>query len=408
MGRPRTRKRHMKVDSEKIFGFFALGFDKAKVMKQASISQRSYYYAKGEFDALPQTRKDEILAEARKSYDERMFDREYWFKWDYLHKQGESQIPIIQKWYDVMVMRKVKPASIINRMRTFHDICLGLAGRGKNKVRIRENKIAPHLFEEKDGVEWILTLTKKKLENVGNARLVIRNFLKFGKGIEPTQISGEKVGYGEMVTEYFRDEELDSIYYVLDNAVSSLGTELMFYAQKYGINADELQKCVKTLVMFLHHSATRIRASLRIKAENFETFQFQDAKAMKVTVFDKGKEGKEKRVKPILAVLQRQLESYGIRNRKYANLPYERMFPFKYKDIREIMKLVYEKAGIKREIRQPLHIWRHTFAMHYHRRTNYNTAFCCMVGGWDDEKTFKDCYGAPELKDFIPLALSIT
>jgi len=307
-----------------------------------------------------------------------------------------------------MIMRNVKSNSILQRIRHFQNICYGLHGRGKQKKRIRENKIPPHVFEESDGIEWILLLKKNGLKGVFGARMTIRSFLKYAKGVEPTQISGEKVGYGKMVDEYFRQPELDRIYHILDNVREAMPELSKFYALKYGMTYEEFQASLKTCVMFMQHSATRATATCNVTAENFEVFNYKGKQAMKVTVYDKGKKGKEKRVKPILAVLQKQLSTYGIKNREVKHRYEEsKMFPFNVKELREIMRKVYEKAGITREIKQPLHIWRHTFGKHYNRKTGYNTAFCCMVGGWDDEKTFKDCYGAPELKDFIPLALSI-
>jgi len=400
MSRRKLRKRHVRVDKQEVFRCIALGFDKNKVLRKIKISESSYYNCKQEFEAIHEIEKEKILAEAKEAYDERIFGKDYWFKWDYLHEKGESQIPIIQKWYDVMIMRNVKSASILHRIRHFQNICYGLHGRGKKKKRIRQNRIPPHAFEEEDGVQWILLLKKNKLKGVFGARMTIRSFLKYARGIEPTQISGEKEGYGSMVNEYFRQPELDRIYDVLDNSAKVI-PEVAYYARKYHMTPEEMQSTLKTCVMFMHHSATRAEATCRVKAENFETFNYNGKKAMTVTVFDKGKKGKEKRVKPILAILQKQLENFDIEHKS------ETLFPFSVKELREMMRSVYEKAGITREIRQPLHIWRHTFGKHYNRKTNYNTTFCCMVGGWDDEKTFKDCYGKPELKDFIPLALTI-
>ena len=408
MPRPRQRKKHVKVDKARIFRCLALGFDKKKTMKETGISQRSYYNVKTEFEEMAQLQKTKILAEAKQAYSERIFDRDYWFKWDNFKETGESQIDIIQKWYDVMVMRNVKKAQTLARIRRFRNICFGVHGRGKGKKRLRENRIPPHVFEQEDGIEWILLLKRNNCKGVSGARLTIRNFLKYAKGIEPTQISGEKEGYGRMVNEYFRQAEVDKIYHVLDYSAKII-PEIKYYALKYEMPIQEMQEALKTIVMFMHHSATRARASTRMKAENFEVFKFEGKQAMKVTVHDKGKKGKEKREKPVLAILQRQLLKYGIHNRKVKHkYVFERMFPFQVKELRDLMRIVYEKAGITREIKQPLHIWRHTFGKHYNRKTNYNTAFCCLVGGWDDEKTFKDCYGAPELKDFIPLALNMT
>jgi len=423
IARTKLRKSHVHVDKLSVFRCIELGFDKRKTLKETGISQSSYYYVKKEFDALNSEERKEILAKAKQAYDDKLFNKNFWFKWDYLHEKGESQILIIQKWYDVMLMRNVKKRAILQRIRRMRDICYGVHGKHKKKIRIRPNRIPPHVFDEKDGVQWILLLKKSNLKGEYGARMTIRNFLKYARAIEPTQISGEKDGYGNMVNEYFRQPELDRIYNVLDNCARM--PEFRAYAEVYGLSMVDFQSTLKTCVMFMHHSATRAKATRRVKAENFEIFEYsiprnlkktqpnlyeklmllssnrKTIKAMQVTVFDKGKKGKEKRVKPILATLQKQLLKYGVQHRN------GKLFPFNDEDLRDIMKKVYKKSGIERKIKQPLHVWRHTFAKHYHRKTNYNTTFCCTVGGWGDEKTFKDCYGKPELKDFIPLALTI-
>ena len=161
MRRPKLRKKHVRVDKSKVMQLIALGFDKKQVLKETYISERSYYNVRVEFDALSENRKAKILEIAKRGAEERVFDKDHWFRWDYLHHKGESQIPIIQKWYDTLLMRDVKEKAILQRMRRFRDICYGVVGRGNDKRRVREKRIHPQNFTEQDGVDWIVLLKKR-------------------------------------------------------------------------------------------------------------------------------------------------------------------------------------------------------------------------------------------------------
>jgi hypothetical protein len=39
--------------------------------------------------------------------------------------------------------------------------------------------------------------------------------------------------------------------------------------------------------------------------------------------------------------------------------------------------------------------------MYYLRKTGWNYDLVALLGGWDDTKILKDCYGKPETKDII-------
>ena len=378
MGRPRLRKRHVKVDKSKVMELIAIGFDIKRVLKETEISERSYYNVRNEFEALPEDQRAKILAKAKASYDERIFDKNYWFKWDYLHERGESKIPIIEKWYETMLMRNVKWPSILKRIRLFRDICYGVRGRGKQKRRLRPNRIAPQNFTEDDGVDWIIILRKEHIVDQQH-RLTIRNFLKYGRGVEPQRISGDKgESYGKMAKEYFRDEEVDAIYYQIDQL------------------PEPKRSMIRAVVAFMHRTATRARATLRVKYEDFEEFKFNGATIMQVRVFDKGKKGKEERVKMMLPIIAQHMREY---------LPFakaqdwKKPFPMTYEEIRHELKEIYRKAIPNKKVHQPLHVWRHTFAMWGLRKTGWNFDLVASLGGWKGTEVLKECYGKPETVD---------
>ena len=407
MGRQKARKKHQyRFDREHVFQLIALGFDKKRILKEAKISERSYYNVKAEYDALPDAEKQVLRTKAESTYDERIYDHDYWFRWDAKTQRGESHIPLIQEWYETMLLRDLKPRQIQSKIRKMRDICYGLMTTGKVgrgvKQRIRPNRIPPQNFTEDDGVEWILLLKKLGLGDY-NDRMAIRHFLQFGKGIVPKKISGKKSGYGTMAREYFRDDEREAVFHVLTHGEETLKDVIAPLAEKYGWTIKDMADAVYTATFFMFHSMTRIDATCKVmgkytEGHGFETINVNGSDVMQVTLKDKGRKGKDVFTKPLVAPLRRQIESYGIRN--------GRMFPFDDGELRKVLKVAYERAGITRRIKQPGHIWRHTGAMYWLRKTGWNYAFVCIIGGWEGDQTLKDCYGKPETVDVLKMLAS--
>ena len=293
MRRLKLRKKHVyRFDRGKVMQLIALGFDKKQVLKETDISERSYYYVCNEFEALNDEQKARILEQAKKGAEERVFDKKHWFKWDYREHKGESQIPIIEKWYEVLVMRDVKDQAILQRMRRFRDICYGVVGRGIEKRRLREKRIEPQNFTEQDGVDWIVLLKKEGMDDSAH-RLTIRNFLKYAKGVEPQRISGKKgISYGKMAREYLRDEETDAVYYTIDEL------------------PEPKRSMIRAIIAFMHRTATRVNATLRVKFVDFEEFKFNGTTIMQVHVSDKGRKGSEEWNKMMLPIIADHMREY--------------------------------------------------------------------------------------------------
>lgn len=309
-------------------------------------------------------------------------------------RSTKSQIPIIQQWIDVMILRKVNPMVRRKRIMILKNICEGLKQHlfkdENGKLRRQFKKIIdwhihPLAIDEKKAQEYLVELNKRNMRD-HEARLILRNFLKYAKGIEPTSISGEKgESYGAMAKEYFNDEERDRIFYVLDHTF------------KLGIVPNiETQKTLKACVQFLEDSMTRASATLKVGKRNFEKMNIEGKEILFYTVIDKGRVGKKKRSSLIVPELKQVLEDYGLER--------ERLFPFTPAQLRDYLKQVYTHAGITREIKQPIHNWRHTGAMKWLRRTGFNYTFVQHLGRWKSDQVLKDCYGSPELQDLIPFA----
>jgi hypothetical protein len=92
-----------KIDRKRMFKLIALGWDAKKIMDEAGISRRTYFRVRNEFLRLSEEKRQRILEEAKREYGESIFDKKAWFD----VKTCKSQIPIIQRWFDIMRVRDV-------------------------------------------------------------------------------------------------------------------------------------------------------------------------------------------------------------------------------------------------------------------------------------------------------------
>ena len=70
-------------------------------------------------------------------------------------------------------------------------------------------------------------------------------------------------------------------------------------------------------------------------------------------------------------------------------------------DLRAFNKEVYQlfltdnPKALELAMKEPFHFWRHMFAQHMLRATNWNYDIVAELGGWSDTNTLKKCYGSP-------------
>jgi len=360
----------------------ALGWNKKKIKKEGKISEATYFRIVNEFQRLSEEERQRVLSEAEQDLTERIFDKKAWFD----TKTCKSRIDVIQRWYDIMTLRGVSAVVKRAKIRNFRNICLGYAGNGcqNQKTRVIEWKIHPKDFTEDHGIRYVSAL---KSLGIGDhmARLTIRNFLLYGKGMVPTVISGKKQGYGKMAKEYFTDLEVERIFEYIEAL------------------PERERMPLKACLMFMLHSGTRVMATLRLTEKDLIR---EGSEVWQVHVVDKGKEGKKEKIKVLVSVLRKVLSEY-LEWRKRHGINDERLFYFGYsickdsKILNKKLKKIYARTLPNRKIFQPCHIWRHTFAMHYLRKTGWNYDLVAELGGWDDTKTLKDCYGKPDFKDIV-------
>jgi integrase len=309
------------------------------------------------FRRNPQTVKElkEKIGDIDAQQDTIRFEMSYW-----ITKDLRSSIPIIQKWIDVMIGRKCADDTIKNRVKVLRRICMGLKVSKKKHEQIIDWKLHPLAMTEEKALQFIAEYIRRGY-NDHKIRLVLRNFLKYAKGDEPTGISGEKV-FGKYGHIYTTKQKIRMIL-------------AWIQAKSYKMYV---------FCKFMFKTATRATASMLAKLSNFN----QADKT--IVIYDKGrKRQKQKWTKHVDNELLNDMLPLISNGELFQDIDLV--------EARKLCKEAYRKfiPELASEIPMPLHFWRHMFAQHMLRATNWNYTLVAMLGGWKDEKTLKDNYGMP-------------
>ena len=297
---------------------------------------------------------EEKIGDIDAQHENIRFDRDYWFNDD------KSSIPIIQDWIDTMVVRKVNEKVRRQRVNDLRKICMGLKGTDENPERIMDWSLHPLALTEEKAMQYIVEFNRRGY-NDHRQRLVVRNFLLYGKGEVPKKIGGHKV-FGKYGHLYAPKEKIDQI--------------LNWLLEKdYEIGA---------FCKFDYKTGTRADATKNAKLSHLHE------REKTIDVWDKGKKGEKIRWTKylddeLLYTLKPLIEKGKL---------------FEDVDIREARKLCKEAyklfiPELAKEIPMPLHFWRHMFAQHMLRQTDWNYTVVAKLGGWKDKKTLEDNYGQP-------------
>ena len=283
------------------------------------------------------------------------YEMDYWITKDF-----KSEIPIIQEWIDTMIGRKVSEGEIRKRVLAIRKICMGLKGRDKHAEVIKDWKLHPIVLTEEKALEYIVELNRRSY-NDKEARLAVRNFLRYGKGIEPKKISGDKGESGKYA--HLRAPP-EKVHQILDYLT----------LRDYRIG---------TFCKVLYKTATRAKATTNIKVSHI------NEKEKIVFVWDKGKRRvKQKWKKYLDKNLLFDLQPLIKEGRLFQDV--------NLREARELCREAYEKfiPEIAKEIPMPLHFFRHCFAQIMLDKTNWNYDLVAQLGGWHP-KTLRDDYGEP-------------
>jgi integrase len=193
----------------------------------------------------------------------------------------------------------------------------------------------------------------------------LRNFLE-SKGEKVGQkISGAKSkGFGSLADLYVPMEDLQKAL----EAVKNVSYEAYI------------------IDLFMFKTGTRIEATLEALIEDFR----EDENTVKVV--DKGRHstGRKTWKKYIDEDLKAQLKSL-IKDRRTGKI-----FSLTSDEMCDINKIAYQKTipEILAKIPMVNHFWRHMFAQHMLRRTDWNYAVVASLGGWTIQ-ALQESYGKP-------------
>jgi len=285
--------------------------------------------------------------------------------------EGFLTIPEVQKFKTILERKEVSKNYRSELLHHFWHLCVFLR-RHPNKLTIEE--CANFLSEIKN----------KKIKGLSRYQVKqsIRSWFQLIHGVNSETLNSKGI-----------DGEVES--HLGSKAYDRLTKEQRYAfikALKEIIENDKDEKPFLdawiSLPYFLYYTATRINATLDAYIENIERYENKWI----ITVVDKGrhKKGRKKWRKLIIGELKDKLQ----KNLESRDNPKQgKLFPFCYKNVREIFIKAYEKAKIPIP-KQPCHIWRHTSAQDFLDATNWNYELCAQTLGWEDTRTLKKCYGA--------------
>jgi len=294
------------------------------------------------------------IGEIDRQHENIRFGMAYWFN------DFHSKISIVQEWIDIQIARKVSKSVIRQRVQQLRKICMGEKGKDGHAEKIIDWKIHPLALTEEKALQFIVEYNRRGYAD-HRVRIVVRSFLMYGRGQQPKKISGEKV-FGKYGHIFAPKPEIDQILNWLTKRDYLIGT----------------------FCKFMYKTATRAIATKTAKLGNLN----EEEKT--IVVYDKGrKRQKQKWTKYLDDELFHALKPLIDKGKLFERVDIVKA--------RNLCKKAYKLfiPELASEIPMPLHFWRHMFAQHMLRATNWNYTLVAMLGGWKDEPTLKINYGIP-------------
>ena len=281
------------------------------------------------------------------------------------HNGTFEAIPTISQWIKDMKRRKI--VAWKSRVSTLKNVCRGTFRNLKINDWVPRH---PSRLVQED-----VLLIVDKLEELGRGtahiRIASRNFL-MSCNKEHNRISGEKgAGFGKHSDLYVEKSKIDLIL----NHVKSNNFECYV--------AD----------LFMFKTATRLSATLNALIENLLIVEGYP----QITVWDKARRSKHPDGKKTPKFISLELHSEIMKligNRKEGKI-FQNIHPTIISELnREAFKIYI--PIIERKLSMPNHFWRHMFAQHMLRLSNWNYGIVASLGGWTVQ-ALQESYGKPPI-----------
>jgi integrase len=284
-----------------------------------------------------------------------------------------QEIPSIKSWILEMNAREVGQESIQQRVNTLKSVCMGrfrihgidLVAEGKWCLK------HPDRFTLNEAIELVTLLKAHNVDTV-QYKGACKDFL-ISKGV----VVGKKIavgrskGYGKYAQLYVEMSKLKQILgYVRSKSFKSYACDL-----------------------FMFKTGTRISATLNALIEN----KIAGSSEWQIRVFDKGRKSKWPDGHPwdkmVDSELNTELDAVigdrkvgrifeGIDNLELGALNKEAITKFAPETVERYPDL------------SPNHFWRHMFAQHMLRQTEWNYGVVASLGGWTPQ-ALEESYGKP-------------
>ena len=267
-----------------------------------------------------------------------------------------EELSSIKKWIQTLEDRHVKPLTIRNRVVGLKRIC-----KGHNLNEHEWSYRHPDRITEDDFKEYNRKIRAKGLKDT-EYRNIERNFLLYSKQKVPT-ISGH-ITLGKYSDLYVPREKLNEVFNEI-KAQDYLAYTASKFSFKTGarenaiLNAEtkKLNMEERTIVL---HEKRKARQDVRKEVKYIDEELMEDLRPLiaKGTIF----------------------LFEGLTKRRWC----------------KVCRRAYQKIipEINKRIPMPVHFWRHMFAQHMLRATDWNYGIVAALGGWTEE-ALKRSYGQP-------------
>jgi len=282
-----------------------------------------------------------------------------------------QEIPSVKRWIQDLALRNAKESTIKGWVNALKRVCRGQVQDG---VLIRDWSLKhPDRLTLQDAKDFLFEVKKRNLR-MREWALILRNFLTSGREIivRSTDISGRLEDDAGQYADLFASKE--KIYEIFD------------YLNDRNHMAYLISK-------FSYKTASRLTASLEAR------WAFVNHEERTITVFEKSIKGKAKRKCAKLLPEDLYVELMELEPREgriFKGLETQEL----NKVLREAYRVVIPEMA--QRIPKPFHFWRHMFAQHMLRASNWNYGLVASLGHWSLE-ALRRYYGLPpkeELRKF--------
>lgn len=278
-------------------------------------------------------------------------------------KGSFEELSSVKTWIQDLMLRNAKQSTIKAWVNSLKRVCQGEVRDG---ILIRDWSLKhPDRLTLQDAKDFLYEVKKRNLR-MREWALVLRNFLMSGRDIivKSTDISGRLEDDAGQYADLFASKE--KIYEIFD------------YLNDRNHMAYLISK-------FSYKTASRLTASLEAR------WAFVNHEERTITIFEKSIKGKAKRkctklLSEDLYVELMELEPKE--GRIFKGLKPQEL----NKLLREAYRIVIPEVADR--IPKPFHFWRHMFAQHMLRASNWNYGLVASLGHWSLE-ALRRYYGLP-------------